>query len=357
MVEATQFLSSVQTRINDTLADKQDALSAMAEQVSARAENLEAIIRSFSSLVDESLKNAESRARQVGKVLAEQTQLTVDAITDQYEAVRNEGSKEHERALDSMRATYRTAIEQAASLFGGVGEGFESAVAELRDATGRIQAEIEATRKELRRGAAELPREAEAATSAMRRIVSDQVKALTELTDIVQRADRRLDVAQPRVTPTPARAERVELRRALPAEPPIERTARGGRDREGWLSELLSRASDETVKAAPRPLRSEAARNETASSGGLDDIANEIGRMIDETALLDAWDRYRQGERTAFSRRLYTLAGQQTFDEIRRRYRRDAEFRETVDQVVEQFDQQMRDIAARDRQGRRANAS
>ncbi len=354
MIEATHLLSTAQTRINETLEDKQQALGQMVDEVSNRAQNLEAIIRSFTSLVDETMRNAETRARQVGSVLAEQSQLTVDAITDQYETVRTEGAREHERTVASLREAYEEALSQTGALYSGLGKGFKESVDELRGATARIRQELDAARAELKRGAAELPREAEATTAAVRRIVSDQVKALSELTEIVNRANRGLDVSEPRKTP--AREPRAELRRA-PAEPAIERTSRAGRERNGWLSELLSRASDEPapLPVAARTTRERAPAPRAPEPAGLDAIVNEIGRMIDEGQMLDAWDRYRRGERSAFGRRLYTTLGQQTFDEIRRRYRRDGEFRENVDSVVDQFDRQLRDVTASDRSGAEAD--
>ncbi len=60
--------------------------------------------------------------------------------------------------------------------------------------------------------------------------------------------------------------------------------------------------------------------------------------MIDHDAAVELWDRYKRGERNVFTRRLYTLQGQQTFDEIRRRYRRDDEFRVTVDRYIDEFE-------------------
>jgi hypothetical protein len=60
--------------------------------------------------------------------------------------------------------------------------------------------------------------------------------------------------------------------------------------------------------------------------------------MIDHEAAVELWDRYRRGEPNVFTRRLYTVPGQQTFDEIRRKYRRNAEFRQTVDRYVEEFE-------------------
>jgi hypothetical protein len=60
--------------------------------------------------------------------------------------------------------------------------------------------------------------------------------------------------------------------------------------------------------------------------------------MIDHDAAVELWERYKRGERNVFTRRLYTLQGQQTFDEIRRKYRRDEEFKETVDRYIAEFE-------------------
>ncbi len=71
--------------------------------------------------------------------------------------------------------------------------------------------------------------------------------------------------------------------------------------------------------------------------------------MIDHEAAVELWDRYKRGERNVFTRRLYTLQGQQTFDEIRRKYRRDPEFKETVDRYIEEFERLLGEAAKDDR--------
>ena len=50
-----------------------------------------------------------------------------------------------------------------------------------------------------------------------------------------------------------------------------------------------------------------------------------------------------------FTRRLYTLKGQQTFDEIRRKYQADSEFRAAVDRYCEDFEKLLKDVARNDR--------
>ena len=63
------------------------------------------------------------------------------------------------------------------------------------------------------------------------------------------------------------------------------------------------------------------------------------------------WDRWRRGEGSAVTRRLYTAQGQQTFDEIRRRYRADAQFRETVNRYTQEFERLLAKVGQNDRDG------
>jgi hypothetical protein len=120
--------------------------------------------------------------------------------------------------------------------------------------------------------------------------------------------------------------------------------------RGGWLSDLLHRASrdDEPVETA----RSGPQRPDRLHAKGLeslDSISVDIARMIDHDAAVELWDRHKSGERNLATRRLYTSQGQQTFEEIRRRYRRDQEFKQTVDRYVEEFERLLGEVSRDDR--------
>src|SRR5262249_8576341 len=89
----------------------------------------------------------------------------------------------------------------------------------------------------------------------------------------------------------------------------------------------------------PRPPRApRAARPERHTVDSLDSLAVDIARMIDHDAAAELWDRYKRGERNVFTRRLYTMQGQKAFEEIRKRYRADSEFKRTVDRYIGEFE-------------------
>jgi hypothetical protein len=132
--------------------------------------------------------------------------------------------------------------------------------------------------------------------------------------------------------------------------PAREVPARDGGARGGWLSDLLNRASrEENVEPSRGSPAARPDRTRTNSLESLDSISVDIARMIDHDAAVELWDRYRRGESNVFTRRLYTLQGQQTFEEIRRKYGRDDEFRQTVDRYVEEFERLLAEVSRDDR--------
>jgi hypothetical protein len=226
--------------------------------------------------------------------------------------------------------------------------------------SGEVQRELESTRAELRRGILELPQETAESAAQMRRVIAEQMDALAELNRVVARHAR--DTAEParRAEPMMANASGQAPRQAAarfetigggraappPAAPPQQRrpepTPPAGDGRGGWLSDLLSRASrDDAPPAEERPAR------HTIES--LDSLSVDIARMIDHDAAAELWDRYKRGERNVFTRKLYTMQGQRTFEEIRRRYRTDREFKQTVDRYIAEFERLLDEVPRDDR--------
>jgi hypothetical protein len=134
----------------------------------------------------------------------------------------------------------------------------------------------------------------------------------------------------------------------------------------GWISDLLRGASRDPNAQATAAARQPATRPaaETAPSQAsrntdnrnprhmvesLNSLSVDIARAIDHDASVDLWRRYQRGERDVFTRRLYTLKGQQTFDEIKRKYERESEFRTAVDRYIADFEKLLADVAKTDR--------
>jgi hypothetical protein len=249
--------------------------------------------------------------------------------------------------------------------------------------------ELEATRNELRRGVLEMPQEAAESTAQMRKVIVDQIEALAELNRIVAHHGRGLDVvsaARPAAVAPPAAVMRQEepvvaaavggrpdmrlrepaatsvanlpppdLGMQPPAPPPQPRRVEAppmgpvaDQRSDNWLSDLLNRADNST---AGQP-QAQAARGRGAPAqpgNPLESLSLDIARLMDRTLAAEMWDRYQRGETKAFSKRLYTPAGQKAFDEVARKYRADRTFKQTVDRYITEFERLLDEVARDDR--------
>jgi hypothetical protein len=201
----------------------------------------------------------------------------------------------------------------------------------------------------------------------MRKVIVDQIEALAELNRIVAHHGRGLDV----VTQGRASVRQEEPAMAAVAgggggrgsastlpppdlgmptarrtdAPPVSPANTDGRD--GWLSDLLSRSDG---GGQPQPQRG---RGQQATGNPLESLSLDIGRLMDRNLAAEMWDRYQRGESKAFTKRLYTPAGQKAFDEVARKYRADRGFKQTVDRYIAEFERLL-DEVARDERGPQA---
>jgi hypothetical protein len=229
-----------------------------------------------------------------------------------------------------------------------------------------------------------MPQEAAESTAQMRKVIVDQIEALAELNRIVAHHGRGLDV----VTSSRASVQREEepmlaavgggrgeQQRSAPprmrdagsastlpppdlggpvsrrTEAPPVSPASTDQGRDGWLSDLLNRAdTGGTNRDVPPRRPAQPAQPAAASGNPLESLSLDIGRLMDRNLAAEMWDRYQRGESKAFTKRLYTPAGQKAFDEVARKYRADRGFKQTVDRYITEFERLL-DEVARDERG------
>jgi ElaB/YqjD/DUF883 family membrane-anchored ribosome-binding protein len=392
--------ADISTTLSDAEKRAAEAAEAMRSSVSKASEDVNATL-------DTTLGNAERRSGE----LANRVRGGLTASLSEVERMMGDAGRLSDGAAQQMRESLREAVDEAVARFSGATE-------EIRRSAGDIRKELDMTRSELKRGAFDLPEEAKESAAAMRRAVSEQIKALQDISHIVGRSTQQLEVSEPAARtlaqpqqpqpaprqapvqpaiqqqpqpapvpapapaplPTPAAAaippssiEGFGLRGSLgtaaatPATPqrapavtqaPAASPASGG-----WISDLLRGASrDESAEEAvarqpaprvdppaPQAPRAGDNRNPRHVVESLNSLSVDIARAIDHDASVDLWRRYQRGERDVFTRRLYTLKGQQTFDEIKHKYDREPEFRTAVNRYIADFEKLLADVARTDR--------
>ncbi len=382
LVDAAALVEKSNRSTTASVAERKADLESLVTTIDLRTTDLDQRLTRFTGLLDESLAAAEERARDIARVVAETAGAGSAAISRQFEAVRTSAEEERRLTSQAMNDIYQQGTQEADAMFKQSADRFASMVQSMKQMASEMHHELEATRDELRRGVLEMPQEAAESTAQMRKVIVDQIEALAELNRIVARHGRGLDVVssgranqqreeEPMTASAGARSEAVSrsaprMREAgsasslpppdlgMPASrrteaPPVS-PASADQGRDGWLSDLLSRADNgDDDRDSPR---GRAPPPSAPPTGGnpLESLSLDIGRLMDRNLAAEMWDRYQRGERKAFSKRLYTPAGQKAFDEVGRKYRSDRNFKQTVDRYITEFERLL-DEVARDERG------
>ncbi len=347
-------LSREQAELDRMLAARRESIESLLGGMKGRRDDLEGLATAFSERIEDLYEKSEARARSIGAILADTSQLSGGTIESQFAELRARITEERDRTAAELRSAAEQANSALDSQFGQTADRFQSAAAELRGIAREIQRELEETREALRRSAADLPQETAQQAASLRRAVADQIKALEELSEIVTRSGRAYDISQPatfgaeRPAAPSSAPRRMEAVRApepsrAPAQPPraASRPANGKTSERGsgWISDLLARVDNEEPAASqnskPKPAQ---------GPQRLEAISLDVTRIIDHAAAAEAWERYRRGEANAFSRQIYVGRGPQAFEEIRRRYRLDPEVHATVDRYVQEFERLLAEL-------------
>jgi hypothetical protein len=385
---SARALSSVGGNLQGIVGERLAALDGVLSALQERTETMSEGLQTIATNIQDTLSNAERRARDVGYQLARNAETAMNGVTHQLEQLSVSAEEEGRKTQQTVERVRGELISEINASIGSAVDRFAGATEEMRKATRAVGREIDEIRADLSRGVLDLPEETSQHAAAMRRVVSEQIRALNELSEIVSRQAPSQAFAEAPARaqasgPSPALAARsLPAQKSQPAEPPRafsrqpanqpprpatierrpetrqqpvaeERSERSSERSSGWISDLLRRVSDED-SPSPRLPSSDRGVKGSNPLDGLGSLTSDIARSIDPDAYADLWDRYRRGDGNVFTRRVYTLQGQQTFDEVRRRYGREADFREAVDRYIDHFSALYEEAVQKDPNGRLA---
>src|SRR6478735_4740971 len=397
ILSAAKALDSSNTKIDSILESRHQAIIGLLHAVNTKGADLDNVMRSYAGMVESTLTNAETRAKQVGSALAHDTAGQAQQALSQIERLREEAQAHTARAVGDLKSSFETVITQIGRQLEQMRGQFDNASRGMRDAAQKTATDLDSLRQEMQRRMEGLPQQTAQATAAIRKALSDQLKEIEAITPVLTRPQipsspepYRQPQLPPRRDPFRGDEGRVpqydappqhrfdapdnaseapldlgavagSLSQQMSAAQHLERRGPGGqaqpefrqperrREGGGWsVGDLLTNADapgyppqrpDPFAPRAPRP---------QAAGGSQGLRLDEIARAIDHRTAAEVWQRFRAGERGVLGRHLYSLDGQQTFDEISQRYDRDGEFRATVDRYIGDFERLLRDAEQND---------
>ena len=241
---------------------------------------------------------------------------------------------------------------------------FDNTSRGMRETAQKTASDLDSLRQEMQKRMEGLPEQTAKATAAIRKALSEQLREIEAITTpVVARP------AMPQQAPAPdpfrqapAQPHPQPFQPAAPSQydlgplPHFDARGRPVGSPDGDIGKAAGGLASQLSSASYTPLSSgfgaRAAPPPAQSGGGGQLRLDEIARAIDYRTASDVWQRFRAGERGVLGRHIYTVDGQATFDEMVRRYDREADFRMTVDRYIGDFERLLGDAEASDPDGR-----
>ncbi len=415
IINASRALESQNSKVDTMMEARQAQLAKMIDGINGRASELDRMMHGYSNMLEQSLAQAEVRARQVTEMLSRDSADKSQTAVKELERLRAEAQAHTSRAISELKSSFSSLSEQVSTQLSGFTNSFNETTQQVRTSTNQAANELELTQTELKRQAKALPETTKQSAKAMRRALQDQLSALDSLTELTTRHGYSGQISKPeRAQPEPARPPRLQPpheNRDIPApreaygdqwgapHDSLEAVSAGLMERmDGqpqhkdapqdyesmgrppfagspapnpdmgvggakWsLGDLLARASrsDDHFPGSGRndesygtpPVAAPSETGRKVDPSPMIFDMKDIANAVDESIAAEVWMRYNKGERHIISRSIYNRDGQATFEQVQRRYENDTTFRHIVDRYLADFERMLQDASKADPKGR-----
>jgi hypothetical protein len=412
LITASRTFESSNSKVDTMMEARQAGFTKLMETVTTRAADLDRMMNSYSNMLEQSLSQAELRARKVTELLAKDSAEKSQVAIREIERLRQDAQTHTQKAVAELQANFTSLSDQVSNQLSTLSSKFSDTTRVVRDTTRRAAVDLESAQNELQRHAKVLPETAKQSASAMRRALQDQLSALDALSELANRhaytsavsaPEQRLEPPrrerellppppaqeaalpspprpsydygqspseapswpeqQPQQPPRAAPAPPAETAQMVPVQHPSFQDGSQAQDRRNqWsLGDLLARASEddssvfereESYGLPPQPQPYMARAANTPDDLGMDFTMSDIASCIDERRVMEIWQRLKRGETDVLSQRgLYPRQGQQIVDRVQRRYETDTTFRGIVDRYLSDFEKMLQDLSRSDPRG------
>jgi hypothetical protein len=395
MINASRTFEVSNAKMDSMMEARQAGFHKLMENVGTRAAELDRMMNAYSNMLEQSLSQAELRARKVTELLAKDSAEKSQVAIREIERLRQDAQTHTQKAVSELQANFTSLSDQVSSQLTNLSSKFSDTTRVVRDTTRRAAVDLESAQTELQRHAKVLPETAKESATAMRRALQDQLSALDALSDLSSRHAFASAVSAPEQRGEPARRERDPASAPLPhdaafpaqrgaydyGQPPSEQTgwiqnepqqaagfpeAQSGDRRNQWsLGDLLARASEDDAPfpekddsygfppvAPPYTPRGGGSAPSHPDAAGMDFEMRDIASCIDERRVLDIWARLKRGETDVLQQRgLYSRQAQAVVDRVQHRYETDQNFRGVVERYLGDFEKMLQDVSRSDPRG------
>jgi len=187
IMKSAKALEVSNTRVDSVMEQRQAQLGKLIETIGKRASELDKMMHNYSSMLEESLSRAETRARGVTEMLAQDSAEKSQTAVREIERLRAHTQAQTYEAIEELKSRFAALSDQIGDQLNGLTSRFSETSETVKDSTRRASLDLETTQSELRRQAKSIPETTRESASAMRKALQDQLAALESLSDIANR--------------------------------------------------------------------------------------------------------------------------------------------------------------------------
>lgn len=183
--------------IENVLHSREDVLESLIGKLGKRAEDVDAMMRNYMTLIEESLNKADTRAREIASVITAQADVATQSLTNQIKQLEETSDSKISSAARQLREQYERAVNTMNEMLSMTAGEFTQTAQDMRVTAQQVVRDIDSARNELRQIILDLPDETRTNATAMRKVIADQIEALNSLADVVKRQTSGLDLSGP----------------------------------------------------------------------------------------------------------------------------------------------------------------
>ena len=342
------------SEMENVLVSRKVALDSLIDEASKRAQEIDAVMTSYMTLIEESLVTAESRAKDISRIIADQTNVAVGNLEQEIRKLEASSGGQITQASRVLREQHERAMASMNEMLSSTASDFQQTAQDMRMTAQQVVKDIDNARSELKRAIVDLPDETRTNADAMRKVVADQIAALNALADVVKRQTGMTDLsgpgfAAPRSTrdPSPGKSEGATFLAPQSGTSGALKKAMERLESKGTSTSWHDDARESLNKPqAKKSLESKGVPREVENlTQELNRVARDIVNVLEDGLPAELEKRYNKNERHVYTQHLYEGRGKRMQKNIATRYENDRATRNQVDAYIKLFERLLDTVA------------
>ena len=143
LINASRTFEVSNSKVDAMMEQRQAGFNKLMESIGSRAAELDRMMNSYSNMLEQSLSQAELRARKVTELLAKDTAEKSQVAMREIERLRQDAQVHTQKAVSELQANFGSLSDQVSSQLSSLSTKFTDTTRVVRDNTRRAAVDLE----------------------------------------------------------------------------------------------------------------------------------------------------------------------------------------------------------------------